>query len=53
MSKMSKKKAKVPKITEEQYAEYISSLKTLTEPKERPVGPDKNVVPHNWNLKSE
>ncbi len=27
MSKSSKKKAKVPKITEEEYAKYISSLK--------------------------
>lgn len=53
MSKSSKKKAKIPKITEEQYAEYISSLKTITEPKEYPTKPDKNVVPHTWDLKSE
>ncbi len=28
MSKAAKKKTKVPKITEEEYAEYIASLKT-------------------------
>ena len=32
MSKSSKKKAKVPKITEEEYANYISSLKAEQPP---------------------
>ena len=32
MSRSSKKKGRVPKITEAQYAEYISSLKANTPP---------------------
>jgi hypothetical protein len=31
MSKSSKRKNKVPKITEEEYAQYLSSLKNRTE----------------------
>jgi len=53
MSKSSKKKAKVPKITEEEYAKYISSLKTVTEPPQRGIEPDKNGIPQNWELKNE
>ena len=32
MSKSSKKKGKVPKISEAEYAEYIASLKKITPP---------------------
>jgi len=50
MSKSSKKKAKVPKITEEEYMKYISSLKeeSLQSPLNLPtdrqteVGEEKN-----------
>ncbi len=36
MSKSSKKKGKVPKITEEEYAKYISSLKEEGETTKNP-----------------
>ncbi len=51
MSKPPKnKKNKVPKITEAQYAEYISGLKNMAEPQKNEIG--KTETPFQTN-KSE
>ena len=39
-------------LLEEEYAKYISSLKTVTEPPTRVIEPDKNGIPQNWERKN-
>ena len=48
MSKATKKKDKVPKITEEQYAEYISALKSSQSDTEQ-LCPDRNMTTKTQN----